>query len=394
MVDAPASCLAALDKTASANAATARHSAFVAKSIDATAYTAACANAVFAPAQSPAWVATWLRHMRPDAHLAAVVKEGLPVLAVALQVDATGPFKVARLVGGGHANGNFSPLAGHLSAQERQQAVAALIDHIVKIRTDIDLLALERLAPAWQGIDNPFKSLPRTTSPNVALAIDLTGGFDALLARAHGNKKRKKHRYQARRLQAGGDIRRLTAKSAAETRVMLDAFFDMKSGRLRKLGVANVFGGTDIQAFFRNLFAEAAESADPAFLLEALEVGGKLRAVTGSSRSGDRLICDFAAIADDELMIASPGDYLFFENIAAACGKNLAIYDFGVGDEPYKRSWCDIETEHFDVWMPMNTRGKLLAAAFSAKARLKAQVKRRPLAWRLWKALRSRANRG
>lgn len=394
MVDAPASYLAALDRTASASAIAARPLAFAAKSIDVAAYVAACNNAVFAPAQSPAWIAAWLRNMRPDAHLAAVLDEGRPVLAIALQVDTTGPFKVARLVGGGHANGNFPPLARHLSAQERQHAVAALVDSIAKVRTDIDLLALERLVPAWQGLDNPFQSLPWTTSPNVALAIDLTGGFDALLSRAHGARKRKKHRYQTRRLQAGGDIRRLTAKSAAQARLMLDAFFDMKSGRLKKLGVPNVFGGADIQNFFNDLFAEAAESADPAFRLEALEVGGKLRAITGSSLSRDRLICDFAAIADDELMTASPGDYLFFENIAAACGEGLTVYDFGVGDEPYKRSWCDIETEHFDVWMPMSTRGKLLAVALSAKARLKAHVKRQPLAWKLWKALRSRANRG
>jgi CelD/BcsL family acetyltransferase involved in cellulose biosynthesis len=116
-----------------------------------------------------------------------------------------------------------------------------------------------------------------------------------------------------------------------------------------------------------------------------LEVGGELRAITGSSRSGNRLICDFAAIANDELTGSSPGDYLFFENISAACRDGLAVYDFGVGDEPYKRSWCNIETPHLDVWMPLTSRGKLLAATLSAKARLKAQVKHSPAAWRLWK---------
>jgi CelD/BcsL family acetyltransferase involved in cellulose biosynthesis len=247
--------------------------------------------------------------------------------------------------------------------------------------------------PEWQGRANPLAVLPNTSSPNVALAVDLSGGFDAVLAKAHGSKKRKKHRYQLRRFQASGDIRRVTATSRQDVRALLYAFFDMKGGRLKKLGVANVFGDGKVKAFFHDLFADATADAEPAFVLDGLEVDGKLRAVTGSSRSGDRMICDFAAIADDELAAVSPGDYLFYENIHAACLAGLAAYDFGVGDEPYKRSWCNIETGHFDVWLPLTAQGKLLAVALSAKARVKARVKRSPLAWRFWKAVRSHARR-
>ena len=146
-------------------------------------------------------------------------------------------------------------------------------------------------------------------------------------------------------------------RTPAQASEFLDAFLEMKSGRLKKLGVANVFSDPGVQAFFHQLFAEAATDAEPKFVLNALEVGGTIRAVTGSSRSGDRLICDFAAIADDDLTQASPGDYLFYENIAEACRDKFAVFDFGVGDEPYKRHWCDIETEHFDVWAPLTARG-------------------------------------
>ncbi len=390
MVDASASHLSALDKTGAEAEVAGRPFSFATNVVDVATYTAACEDAVFAPAQSPAWITAWLRNIRPDALLATVTEAGRPVLSIALQIENSGPFKLARLVGGGHANGNFPPAAQSLGRDRHHSAVSALAERIAKSRPDIDLLALERLVPEWRGLANPLKVLPHTISPNVALAVDLAGGFDAVLTRAHGSKKKKKHRYQLRKLEAAGTVRRLTARSPQETRTMLDAFFEMKSGRLKRLGVANVFGDAEVRAFFHDLFAGAAMDAEPAFLLDALEVGGKVRAITGSSRSGDRLICDFAAIADDDLTSASPGDYLFFENINAACHDGFAVYDFGVGDEPYKRSWCNIETEHFDVWLPLTTRGKLLAAALSAKARLKAQVKRSPLAWRAWKALRSR----
>lgn len=354
------------------------------------AYAATGRGAVFAPAQDPEWVAAWLRNLRPDAVIATARVGGQPAFALALELSNSGPFKVARLVGGGHANGNFPPVLPAFDRLDASTAMQALLAELRQARPDIDLLALERLAPVWQGVHNPLMALPHTVSPNIALAVDLAGGFEGMLQRSNGAKKKKRHRYQWRKYQAVGEIRRLEARTPDEARAMLDAFFDMKSGRLQKLGVANVFSDSGVQAFFHELFARATTDKEPKFLLNALEVGGVIRAVTGSSRSGERLICDFAAIADDELTQASPGDYLFYENIAEACRDKFAVFDFGVGDEPYKRHWCDIETEHFDVWAPLTRRGAVLAGALRLKARLKMMIKRSPLAWRILRAIRSR----
>ena len=98
-------------------------------------------------------------------------------------------------------------------------------------------------------------------------------------------------------------------------------------------------------------------------MLHGLEVGGKLRAVTGSSRCGDRLICEFGAIADDEVAFASPGEFLFFDNIRKPATTAFAIYDFSVGDEPYKRLWCDLDIKQFDALMPLTMKGPALATS-------------------------------
>ncbi len=118
----------------------------------------------------------------------------------------------------------------------------------------------------------------------------------------------------------------------------------MKEFRFRKMGITNVFADEQVRAFFRALFTQALAEDKPAFVLHGLEVAGKLRAITGSSRSGKRLICEFGAIAEDDLGHTSPGDFLFFDNIQEACETGFEVYDFSVGDEPYKRLWCDIET--------------------------------------------------
>ena len=209
--------------------------------------------------------------------------------------------------------------------------------------------------------------MPILPSPNLSLAVDLGGGFDALLLRASGKRKRKKHRSQMRKFEAVGSHRRIEAETPDEVNRLLDAFFEMKEFRFRKMGIANVFGDEQVRAFFRALFTDALAEDKPSFVLHGLEVAGKLRAVTGSSRSGKRLICEFGAIAEDDLGHTSPGDFLFFDNIQEACETGFAVYDFSVGDEPYKRLWCDIETQHFEVLIPLTLKGRALALDAAAR---------------------------
>ena len=68
----------------------------------------------------------------------------------------------------------------------------------------------------------------------------------------------------------------------------------------------------------------------------------------------------------------------------------MDVYDFSVGDEHYKRLWCDIEATHFDVSVPLSVKGHVLAGLSRGKTRLKTFVKRNQFIWGLTKRLRKR----
>jgi len=354
------------------------------------AYAAFCRTALFAPAQSASWIRHWVGEMRPDTVVATLKANGHPVLALALEIERSGPFRIARFMGGRHANGNFAATDPKWLDLVTGGALQTLFDAIGAARPDIDVIALQRLLPDLEGTANPLARLPGFPSPNVSLAVDLDGGFEALLDRTNGKRKRKKHRSQTRKFEAAGGFRRLRARTAEEAHSLLYAFFAMKEFRFRRMGIANVFGDPQVRVFFHKLFAEALKEDRPPFLLHGLEVAGKLRAVTGSSISGRRLICEFGAIAEDDLAHASPGDYLFFENIREASETGFSTYDFSVGDEPYKRLWCDIETRHLDVLVPLTLKGRTLAFCLHRNARIKAFIKNSPKIWNMTKALRRR----
>lgn len=354
-----------------------------------TTYAELARQAAHGPAQDPAWVAAWIGATGADALVVTLRVSGRPVLALALEIRREGAFRTARFMGGKHANGNF-PMADRAWLDTAGTAeIEAVVGAIARARPDIDLVAFDRLSADFDGLPNPLLRLPSTPSPNVALAVDLTGGFEAVLGRTSGKKKAKRHRSQERKYEAVGGARRVIARSQAETDAMLDAFFAMKAQRFHAMGITDVFASAEVQAFFRQLFAEALGSSRPPFLLHGLEVGGKYRAVTGSSRAGNRFICEFGAIADDDLGHISPGEYLFFDNIAEACEQGFAIYDFSVGDEPYKRQWCDVELRHHDVLVPLTAKGKALALSLKAAARAKAFVKNSPGLWQFVKRARA-----
>lgn len=354
-------------------------------------YAALCASCVAAPAQSAAWIRNWSASTAPDLVLIFLEGAGHPVFALALEVVRSGPFRIARFPGGPHANGNFPAASLVLLAGNSPDHILALIAGIRQARPDIDLLALERQTGTLGGFWNPLLALPHRASPNLALAVDLHSGFDALLERASGKRKRKKHRSQIRKFEAAGGYRRFAAATPAEVEFLLSAFLEMKGQRFRRQGIVDTFADPGVQTFLRRLFTSALADERPHFILHGLEVGGKLRAVTGSSLCDDRLVCEFSAFAEDDLVSASPGDFLFFENIREACEEGFAIYDFSVGDEVYKRQWCDIETTQFDVIVPLTAKGRLLASATNASSTAKRIIKNNSVLWAVAKRMRKSA---
>lgn len=355
---------------------------------DVVRYAAFAQGRTFSPAQSPAWVEAWTTNSGADCAI-VMVRDGDAELALPLEIVALGPLRVARFMGGSHANGNLPPFVGASTKIGRE----AIADAVRAARPDVDLVRLERLMDDLAGTANPLAHLAAGPSPNVSLAVDLAGGFDALLERTSGKRKRKKHRSQTRKFEAAGGFRRIEASTPAEVERLLGDFFVLKGIRFREFGLTDVFADEGVRRFFRALFTDALDQMPRPFVLHALEVAGKLRAITGSSRSADRLICEFGAIADDDLGHASPGDFLFFDNIQDACRDGFAIYDFSVGDEHYKRLWCNIEDRHFDVLVPVSAKGRALAGVLGAASRAKRAIKSNKVLWPLIKRLRrSRAS--
>lgn len=353
-----------------------------------SAYQRFCGNAVHAPAQHPIWIRAWSDAVNEDAFIAFVERDGRAVMALALEVVRQGPFRVARFMGGNHANGNFVATgkgSAPLDAADRKQLASA----IRRARPDVDIVVLERQNPAQDGHPNPFARLATIQSPNVSLAVDLAGGFAETLSRVGGKRKRKKYRLQVNKFTDAGGYRLIEATTPGDVERLIADFFVMKAERFRKKGIHDVFAPREIREFFRQLYLHSLDEKEPSFVLHAVEVGGELKAVNGLSMLSHSVVCEFGGIRDDDSN-ASPGFFLDYSNIEQSCERGKKLYDFSVGDEDYKRSWCNVETWQFDVLLPLTAKGHIAFAYDVTRARIVRSIKSSEFLWSLVKRFRKR----
>lgn len=309
-------------------------------------------------------------------------------MALPLEITRAGPFRVARFIGSEFSNLNAPLIQGK-----------ALLDPFMVAETlrkqfsgHADLLVLEKVQ--GQGAtEKLLAAFRRTHGTNPSFQLQLGSDFAATLSRLDTARRMKKFRSTARKFEASGGWRWGEAGDQADA---LRLFFEQKAARFRSMGIPDAFAKPETKEFFRQLVLAPKQANDYALRLFTLEVGkglGRTVAIAGLSRKGERVTCQFGSIDDSALPGTSPGDFLFHLLIEHLSDGDVSIFDFGVGDQPYKRAWCNVETTLYDFVLPLNARGDAAVYAHGAIGLAKRWIKARPALYRAVQAARSKLAR-
>ncbi len=339
------------------------------------------------------WCAAWVKTHACNLLIVEGVRDGRTQFILPLEIVRRGPVRVASLLATAFSNINTGLYAPEFLVAEGGTELRSALQQVRgEFARSFDLLLLEKIPLDWRGETSPFSSLPSVLNQNAAFQLELLEDFEETLAQLNAKRRRKKLRTSERRLAMIGGYEHVVARTDEEALALLDVFFRQKAARFKAMGLPDVFHSEEARNFFRQLALTRAQDDNYPLQLQAIRLSGEnaghIAAVTGLSRKGDHVICQFGSIDESIAADASPGEFLFHLAIQKASEDGARLFDFGIGDQPYKRSWCRIETPQHDLLWPVTVAGRAAAAAHRAKTTAKRFIKRNPRAYSLLQRFR------
>jgi CelD/BcsL family acetyltransferase involved in cellulose biosynthesis len=351
--------------------------------------------------QTFTWLSTWQRHVgaRNDVRPAIVVGRRANGAILFILPLATRPLRLARelvFLGSELCDYNAPLLAPEFASTVPADRFAALWRSIRTTlgrspRLHFDLIRLEKM-PASNGRQpNPMLSLGVTLNPSGAYATPLAETWDAFYAAKRSAATRSSDRRKRKKLSEHGALAYVEPRNEADILATLDTLVAQKSRAFARMGVSNIFARPGYLDFYRALFTDAA--ARPLTHLSRLDCGDTSLAVNLGLTFRDSYYHLQASHDDGELSRFGPGAAHLHDLMRGAIEHGCTTYDFTIGDEPYKRDWCDGVIPLYDHLSSATLRGALLLAPMAAKTRLKRVIKQTPALWEAFRRVRSLAGR-
>lgn len=336
---------------------------------------------VHSPYQRFDWVAAWFAARRPgDRGEPAIVAVSDPAgslqALLPLELDRSGPLRLARFAGGKHANTQMGLYRAEFAAALAPHEARELLIDAGRALGGIDLFVLINQPRDCNGITNPLAALPGSREASPAFAVDLHPDADALDRRLIGRDSRKKLTKKRRWLEEFGPVVLRRAETEAEAATVLDAFFRQKAQRLDALGIANPFALPRTQRFLREAARSGLDRGTPALEIWALWAGDRVAAAFGGCSDGHRLSGTFISFEPDPVMMrSSPGELLVRDLVRASCQRGLASFDLGIGDEGYKRHYCPQVEPRIETVLAVTLAGRAALPVLDGVSNLKNYIK-------------------
>jgi CelD/BcsL family acetyltransferase involved in cellulose biosynthesis len=343
--------------------------------------------------QSLTWCKAWAANFNPELAIVVGRVRGRVVFILPLEILPTELGRIARFIGARHSNLNTGLFSESFALGLGKADVKAIYASIRRQLTGrADLIQLTNMPQVWRGVTVPWLLAGAVENQNKAYQLPIRATMAETLEQINAKRKRKLYRTSVRRFGEAGGYEHLVAETPGEKQAILDLFFRQKAERLQAMHLPDPFRDDQVRGFFRDAALAQDDGVNSALSLHALRLRdeqGTIAAIAGLSRKGDHVICQFGSVNNDAVAGASPGEFLFYLVIEKASEDRVAIFDFGIGYQLYKKNWCPVETAHFDALVPISLRGRLAASAISAGTRLKAAIKQNRALYALIQKIRA-----
>jgi CelD/BcsL family acetyltransferase involved in cellulose biosynthesis len=337
--------------------------------------TAACT-----PFQSFAWLSAWDRHVGAPAGIRPAIvvgrRGGEIAFIIPLAVEPSGLARRLTFLGQALCDYNAPLLAPDFSLDAPPFAalwrdIRALLQADPELAHDI--VEFTKMPDALGAQANPFVTLGTTLHPSGAYQANLGTDWEAFYSAKRSSATRRRDRTKVKKLGEMGEVRFVTPDDTPQT---LDTLIHQKSRAFARMGVPDLFARPGHVAFFH----EIASSRDFVHI-SRLDVGTTQAAVNLGLTFRGCYYHILASYDDGEVSRFGPGAAHLRELLRYATEHGMPRFDFTIGDEPYKRDWCDTEQALYDHVSAATLRGLPPTLASSAWRRAKRAIKHNAALW-------------
>jgi CelD/BcsL family acetyltransferase involved in cellulose biosynthesis len=340
------------------------------------------------------WLSTWFRNIgaREGVKPAVVIGRhaGSILFLLPFALETKGFVRKITWLGSYLCNYNGPVLARDFSRRMSPAQFSEAwreVQQLLRTQLGHDLVDLEKMPETVGEQANPFVALGVTPHVNDAYLTMLGGDWESYYASKRSASTRKTDRKKRKRMADHGEIQFVTAANRDDAVRTVDALIDEKRRGYAKLGVANMFEWPG----YRDFFIDMATGPQSSRLthLSRFDVGPMTAAANYGLMFRGRYYYILAGYDDGDLARFGPGSAQLQDVIRYALEHGCDVFDFTIGDEPYKREWCDAEIRLCDYVSAVSWRGWLAAAPTVPFRHLKRSIKRNPKAWAFVRKARS-----
>jgi CelD/BcsL family acetyltransferase involved in cellulose biosynthesis len=221
-------------------------------------------------------------------------------------------------------------------------------------------------------------------NPSGAYFTTLSGNWDEFYAAKRSAATRRRERTKRKSLAGFGEVRFVQPADAADRLLTVDLLMQQKACSLARIGVSNFFQRPGYAEFYR------AVSGEPIAHVSRLDIGQRMAAINLGLAMHGRYYHVLASYTDDLGIVRhGPGAAHLMDIMAHAIERGCKVFDFTIGDEPYKRDWCDERQTLYDHLSARTLKGAAAVFARSLAMRTKRTIKQNPALWEAFFKLRT-----
>lgn len=257
--------------------------------------------------------------------------------------------------------------------------------------SDFDVVRLEKMPVAVGAQANPFAALGTALHPSGYYATPLGPDWDTFYTGKRSSATRRRDRTKRNRLGDFGTVAFSSLPSGEGAIAALDVLVAQKSATFAARGIPNFFTKPGYLAFYRAL-ASSPRTSDLVHVSQ-LRVGDEVAAVSFCLMFAGRYYYLLSSYTDAEMARFGPGAVHLHELMRYAIGKGVRVFDFTIGDETYKRDWCDESQKLYDHIAVASWRGALAVLPMRLARGAKRTIKQTPALWAAFTWLRKASSR-